>query len=113
MCTKAFDRASLVSGTRARLGGLYFLYRPWGFAKAYEMIKNYTYRFVLDALQRDTEAPIDAERPSFILGLYRNSEDLELVRDQVLNVLIAGRDTTASTLSYALSVIEHISADWC
>ena len=34
--SKAFDKASLVTGTRARLGDLYFLYRPTGFFKACE-----------------------------------------------------------------------------
>ena len=94
--SKAFDKASLVTGTRARLGDLYF--------KACETIKNYTYQFALDALQREAESPVDSEKVSFISELHRDNKDLQLVRDQVLNVLIAGRDTTAATLSYALSV---------
>ena len=102
--SKAFDKASLVTGTRARLGDLYFLYRPTGFFKACETIKNYTYQFALDALQREAESPVDSEKVSFISELHRDNKDLQLVRDQVLNVLIAGRDTTAATLSYALSV---------
>ena len=100
--SKAFDRASLVTGTRARLGDMYFLYRPKGFFKACETIKNYTYQFVTDALQREVESPVESEKSSFIAELHQDNQDLQLVRDQVLNVLIAGRDTTAATLSYAL-----------
>jgi cytochrome P450 len=47
---------------------------------------------------------VEPEKPSFITELHRDNQDLQLVRDQVLNVLIAGRDTTAATLSYALLV---------
>lgn len=102
--SKAFDQASLATGTRARLGDLYFLYRPAGFFKACETIKSYTYQFAMDALQREAEDPVETEKTSFISELHRDNKDLQLVRDQVLNVLIAGRDTTAATLSYALSV---------
>ncbi|MCJ1330351.1 hypothetical protein MMC10_007034 [Thelotrema lepadinum] len=100
--SKAFDRASLVTGTRVRLGDLFFLYRPKGFVKACETIKTYTYQFVSDALQREAESLDKSETTSFIAELRRDNQDLQLVRDQVLNILIAGRDTTAATLSYAL-----------
>ena len=102
--SKAFDRASLVTGTRVRLGDLFFLYRPKGFVKACETIKTYTYQFVSDALQREAESLDKSETTSFIAELRRDNQDLQLVRDQVLNILIAGRDTTAATLSYALLV---------
>jgi cytochrome P450 len=102
--SKAFDRASLVTGTRARLGDMYFIYRPSGFFKACDTIKGYTYQFVTEALQREKASEVESEKPSFIAELNRDNQDLHLVRDQVLNVLIAGRDTTAATLSYALSV---------
>ena len=102
--SRAFDKASLVTGTRVRLGDLYFLYRPKGFFEACETIKNYTYQFVTDALLREKEYRPEPDKTSFIAELYRDNENLQLVRDQTLNVLIAGRDTTAATLSYTLSV---------
>ncbi|KAL5316574.1 hypothetical protein ACEPPN_015623 [Leptodophora sp. 'Broadleaf-Isolate-01'] len=103
--SKAFDQASLVTGTRARLGDLYFLYSPAGFVKACATIKKYAYQFAVDALQRDVENTVDSEKISFISELHRDNEDLQLVRDQALNVLIAGRDTTAATLSYAFHLL--------
>ena len=60
--SKAFDKASLVTGTRVRLGDMYFLYRPKGFFKACETIKKYTYQFVADALHRGAESPVDLEK---------------------------------------------------
>ena len=107
--SRAFNKASLVTGTRARLGDMYFLYRPRGFFKACETIKKYTYQFVSDALQHEAGSPVESEKSSFIAELHRDTQDLQLVRDQVLNVLIAGRDTTAATLSYALLVNEILS----
>ena len=100
--SKAFDKTSLVTGTRARLGDMYFLYRPKGFFEACDTIKKYTYQFVTDALRRRSKTTDDSEATSFVDELYADNQDLELVRDQVLHILIAGRDTTASTLSYAL-----------
>ena len=108
--SKAFNKASLVTATRVRLGDLYFLFRPKGFFEACKTIKRYTFQFVTDALQREEEKSVDSETSSFIFELHRDNQDLQLVRDQVLNILIAGRDTTAATLSYAMSVkrILHI-----
>lgn len=42
------------------------------------------------------------KRHLFILDLYNELQDPALVRDQLVNVLIAGRDTTASLLSWTL-----------
>ena len=103
--SKAFDKASLVTATRVRLGDLFFIYRPQGFFDACDTIKSYTYQLVKDALQREAHGSIKSEPPSFIAELHRDSQDIEPVRDQVLNILIAGRDTTAATLSYALLVV--------
>lgn len=102
--SNAFDQASLVTGTRVRLGDMYFLYCPRGFFEACATIKRYTYQFTTEALQRKAKSPAEDDKGSFISELYRGNQDLQLVRDQVLNVLIAGRDTTAATLSYALLV---------
>ena len=111
--SKAFDNASVATATRVRLGDLFFLYRPKGFFKACEIIKSYTYQFVAEALQREADSPMKSETPSFITELQCDSQDLQLVRDQVLNVLIAGRDTTAATMSYALLVETHSTFSNC
>lgn len=111
--SKAFDHASLVTGTRVRLGDLYFIYCPKGFLNACKTIKRYIYQFAIDALRREVGGPAESEKASFISELYRDNQDLQLIRDQVLNVLIAGRDTTAATLSYALLVREIIPLRQC
>ena len=99
--SKCFDQASLNTATRVRLGDLYYLYAPRGFFAACRTIKNYTFDFVKDALsQKSTTAK--AEDDTFITDLHRDLQDIGLVRDQIINILIAGRDTTATTMSYTM-----------
>lgn len=100
--SKCFNKASLVTATRVRLGDLYFLYAPKGFFAACRTVKRYTHQFVKDALQQDRDSLEKSDKFTFITDLQREHGDLDLVRDQVINVLIAGRDTTAATMSYAL-----------
>lgn len=109
--SESFDKASLVTAIRVRLGDLYWLYAPKGFFTACETIKRYTYQFVKDALQREKESVAKSDKSSFITALHDDNQDLCVVRDQVINVLIAGRDTTAATMSYALSVYRIIRWD--
>lgn len=61
-------------------------------------------RYVDHALRDMKENGEEAalERHSFILELYKELNDPILVRDQLMNVLIIGRDTTACLLSWAL-----------
>lgn len=99
--SKSFNKASLVTATRVRLGDLYFLYAPRGFFAACKTVKSYTDQFVKDALQQNTTEA--SHKSTFINDLYsEHHQDTRLVRDQIINVLIAGRDTTAATMSYAL-----------
>ena len=102
--SKSFNKASLATATRVRLGDLYWLYAPKGFFAACNTVKTYTDQFVKDALRQDGQKKKASNDYTFITDLHGNYQDLSLVRDQVINVLIAGRDTTASTMSYALWV---------
>lgn len=99
--SRSFNKASFVSAYRARLGDLYWMYAPRGFFKACRTVKSYIDQFVRDALQQGDVKSSD--RCTFINDLYKEHHfHTRPVRDQVLNVLIAGRDTTAATMSYVL-----------
>ena len=100
--SRCFDRASEVTAQRLRLGDVYWAYVPKGFRTACRTIKRHTEQFVTDALQRERDNEREADRYTFIHELYTEYQDVRLVRDQVINVLIAGRDTTATTMSYVL-----------
>ncbi|KJX99949.1 cytochrome P450 alkane hydroxylase like protein [Zymoseptoria brevis] len=102
--SRSFNKASLVTATRVRLGDLGFLYAPRGFYQACKTVKDYTQKFVQDALQSDTSAKDSC--PETLIGVMNEEyQDPDLIRDQVINILIAGRDTTATTMSYAIRLL--------
>lgn len=67
-------------------------------------MKAYAAYFVqqaLNGLERNGEEAAYQRHP-FIIDLYRDLKDASLVRDQLVHVLIAGRDTTACLMSWTL-----------
>lgn len=100
----SFDYASSISAIRMRLADLHWLYTPTRFIKACDNVKKYATHFVNKALSHKDGASSSqsSEGIALILDLYRELKDPLLVRDQLIHVLIAGRDTTACTMSWVL-----------
>lgn len=89
-------------------GKLQFLSRtPKGLDEAKRQAKEYVDRFVDEALARrekrktrkEEEVEEDGVEYNFLEELAGQTENRVLLRDQVLNVLLASRDTTAALLS--------------
>ena len=101
---KSFDYASLVSALRLRLADLCWLYSPKKFVQACNVVHEYANHFVQEALRsKDSESEgLASESQALILDLYKELKDPLLVRDQLMHVLIAGRDTTACLMSWTL-----------
>lgn len=99
-----FDYCSLISAMRLRLSDLCFLYRPSKFKKACDEIKTYASYYVSHALKDEEENGRESafERHPFIIDLYKELHDPIRVRDQLMHVLIAGRDTTGCLMSWVL-----------
>ncbi|KAL8860674.1 MAG: hypothetical protein Q9178_003027 [Gyalolechia marmorata] len=101
---RSFDYASMISAIRLRLADLEWAYKPKAFRRACEAVKKYAGHFVHEALkQRDVvgDQP-KSESQALILDLYQELQNADLVRDQLVHVLIAGRDTTACLMSWTL-----------
>lgn len=99
-----FDSASLVSAIRLRLADLFWIYTPASFRRSCKSVQDWGSFFAdkaIDYLQQHGEQEAK-ERYPFIVDLWRDMQDRDLVRDQLLHVLIAGRDTTACLLSWTL-----------
>ncbi|KAK4151027.1 cytochrome P450 [Chaetomidium leptoderma] len=68
-------------------------------------------RFISPFIERTlslTPDELDKKRsPSFLHNLARVTRDATVIRDQLMAVLIAGRDTTAATLSWTLYELAH------
>lgn len=97
----AFDEAQDFLARRGRLGGLYWLIDGFRFRKQCKIVHRY-----IDAAVDLALASRDAkeEQPVYTLldGLLQETDDRRVLREQCLNVLLAGRDTTACLLSWTL-----------
>ena len=99
-----FDRASFGCGIRVRLADAAFLYSPAKFRKACRAVRDWATFFASKAMDYKDEHGEEAasERYPFIVDLWKEMHDFDLVRDQLLHILIAGRDSTASLLCWTL-----------
>ncbi|KAL9613336.1 MAG: hypothetical protein Q9167_002097 [Letrouitia subvulpina] len=102
-----FDIASMISALRSRLVDFYWAYKPSRYTLACKNVKDYADGFVDRALgESDKNAGKDNDgRYAFVEDLYHELQDPILVRDQLVNVLLAGRDTTACLLSWTFFLL--------
>ena len=100
----SFDDASLISALRIRLVDFYWAYCPSRYKAACTNIKDYADGFVKQAISENNNSATQTskDRYAFINDLHSELQDPVLVRDQLTNVLLAGRDTTACLLSWTL-----------
>ncbi|KAJ3868116.1 cytochrome P450 [Lentinula novae-zelandiae] len=54
---------------------------------------------------RSKESDEDGEGETFLDHLMRSTDDDQIIRDEIVNILVAGRDTTASLLTFAIYVL--------
>jgi cytochrome P450 len=101
---KSFDYAALGVGIRVRMADLAPLYNPKKFRNACNTVRNWATFFAQKALKYKDEFGEEeaATKYSFIIDLWKDMRDEALVRDQLLHILIAGRDSTAALLSWTL-----------
>ena len=100
----SFDHASMISSLRTRLMDFHWLYHPSRYSIACSNVKAYADGFVERALREMTEKTTKRTSDSynFAEDLCTEIDDPSLIRDQLVNVLLAGRDTTACLLSWTL-----------
>lgn len=99
----SFDYASSISAIRLRLANFHWLYMTKKFKSACGVVKKYASHIVSQALEIQEHHSSDSSRGHpFILDLYKHLKNPNLVRDQLIHVLVAGRDTTACLMSWTL-----------
>ena len=89
---------------RIRLQSLYFLGDSFKFRRAVRRIRRVTDRYV--KLACDTAASSEkpeGKKQSLMFNLANQTQDRIELRNQTLSILLAGRDTTASLLGWALT----------
>ncbi|GKT55949.1 cytochrome P450 [Colletotrichum tofieldiae] len=114
---EAFHEAQAWITTRVRLQGLYWLAPEGTGKKASDYLRRYTDHYVRMALS-SAKPTAKEEGYSLLDTLAEQTRDEDELRDQILGLLLAGRDTTATLLSWVLlllaqhpAVFERLRAD--
>jgi cytochrome P450 len=102
--TSSFAIANEYMLRRIRLQSLYFLGDSFKFRKAVRRIRRVTDRYVELACDTasSSEKP-EGKKQSLMFNLANQTQDRVELRNQTLSILLAGRDTTASLLGWALT----------
>jgi len=112
----AFSKAQEYMAMRFRLGKLRRFYRPTQVERdAIKICHDFVDRFVEDAVEyrrtHDLEKAAD-EKYIFLHELARKTTNKRMLRDELLNVFLAGRDTTAGLLANLFFVIAKEPRIW-
>ncbi|KAF7369356.1 hypothetical protein MVEN_00264200 [Mycena venus] len=116
--TAAFGDAMQQIANRERIGWIWPLYELFGdkTAKSMDVISKYLEPIIHEALQKKTsrEKELEEREDSTLLDeLVEKTSDPKLLKDEILNILLAGRDTTMSVLTiliYFLAMYPHVTA---
>ncbi|KAE8387432.1 cytochrome P450 [Aspergillus alliaceus] len=105
-----FDRCTWYLAARLRFERLYWVVNNQDFRDSIGVVHEFVDHYVHEALKRaqQTEKPSDLESPSqyvFLDALTSTTKDPIELRDESLNVLLAGRDTSASLLSWTVLLL--------
>ena len=104
--SKHFDSAMMHLAKRFRLGDQYWLHNPKQFKEDNKIVNQFIQHYVDLALKKGTEEKKaeegrgGKEKYVFLEALAQQTRDPVELRAQMLNILLAGRDTTASLLSW-------------
>ncbi|KAH7394768.1 n-alkane-inducible cytochrome P450 [Pyrenochaeta sp. MPI-SDFR-AT-0127] len=116
---KNFNTSQDGLAIRSRLGPLMIFHRDRAFSKATVEARRFVDQFVQKALDyraayvdgKDT-AKAPEQRYVFIYELSKQTADRTELTDQLLNILLAGRDTTASLLSITFFILARRPDIW-
>lgn len=123
----ALDYAQQGTILRLRLGNLMFAHRDQKFRRACRTVHAFAEKFVACALQHRQQEKsglsitrdkgVDEDIPTrrkyvFLEELAKDTEDPVLLRDQIVNMLLAARDTTAGLLAYVFWLLARNPRVW-
>lgn len=118
---EAFDFAQTELNFRLRMGPFVWLYRNKAFDRACVRVHNFVDRFVAKALEfrqrslasgKTNEEKEEKGKYIFMNELALATDDPIQIRSEILNILLAGRDTTAGLLSNIFHVLARRPDVW-
>lgn len=103
---EAFNEIQHIQNIVARTGKLRHFYPKPRFWHCLNVVDNFINKYIDRALRLSPEELASKSKDdhgyTFLHALAGFTRDRKVLRDQIIAVLLAGRDTTASTLSWAL-----------
>jgi cytochrome P450 len=112
MFSEAFTYATEKIGFRGRLGKLAVMFPDKKFKDSVQFIHEYVHHYVQRAVELHKTASIqekagygDSSRYIFLEELAKTGYSEKKIQDELLNILLAGRDTTAGLLSYLFYIL--------
>ncbi|KAJ5241776.1 uncharacterized protein N7469_000103 [Penicillium citrinum] len=110
----AFTTAQDYLAARSRAQGLYWLVNPKEFREANRRVHEVVDHYVNVALERkrNPDSKQGDGRYIFLEALAAETDDPKMLRDNMLNILLAGRDTTASLLSSTFFYLSQHPSVW-
>ncbi|KAJ6011525.1 hypothetical protein N7451_002937, partial [Penicillium sp. IBT 35674x] len=108
-----FEYTALVSAMCMKLADWCWIYTPPAYLRARTLVNDYATPYVNYALtdMKENGGKAAAQRHPLILDPFRELQDPKLVRDQLMNILLAGRYTTACLMSWACyQLVRHPAA---
>lgn len=105
---ESFEGTMQHIGQVSRIGRLGFLFGRSKFQQQKFYLHAFVDRYVLQALKRRRRGEKHT-RHTFLEELIQQTNDVVTIRSELLNILLAGRDTTASLLTNTWHVLSHRS----
>ena len=101
---ESFNAAQEGLAKRFRIAPWQALYNPSKFRSACATVHEFVDNYINERKSRGMQEDHERSEYGFIDQLARESRDTRSLRDQLLNILLAGRDSTACSLSWTLYV---------
>lgn len=98
----SFDLAQQYVAKRFRLQDFHWLIGGKEFRQACQTVHDFADQIIDQNLSPDSEEKESSSRYVFLKSVAQACPDRELLRGQIINILAAGRDTTACLLSWTL-----------
>ncbi|KAG7660467.1 ALK2 [[Candida] subhashii] len=97
---KAFNISQEYLASRAILQSFFWILNPKEFRDANAKVHKFANHYVKRVLNMSQEELEKEQGYTFLYELAKQTKDPKVLRDQLLNILVAGRDTTAGLLSF-------------
>ncbi|KIK53194.1 hypothetical protein GYMLUDRAFT_49516 [Collybiopsis luxurians FD-317 M1] len=110
---RAFMQGQIQTAFRARFGTMWALKEFWSDKVLPDRIRvdEFVHPILEErkkqhlAMAASEKVNDDGEGETFLDHLIKHTEDKQIIKDELVNILVAGRDTTASTLTYCIYVL--------